>query len=421
MKFLLLRSLATFSLASCVVSTLALVGCSDDPVEEDGGGGGDGEGGSSSSGGRRYVLGTISIDADGNRMSYAQIIDELSGDFTARDGIEAGGNAVFLSNGKNFFYGLAEEPTWVKYSVEDGKFEEIGRLSFANYGLTYTDFANVVVDEETAVSVITSALVAVVWNPKTMEIVGEIDVSHLARDGYDLEGWTMVASGGLVYLPGRWANWTEAKVEQVVSLTILDPKNLEVLGVAEDERCGSGGRITFDETGYGYVMGDGRNQSMQTFAAAAGEESVPNCLLRIAPGAMDFEEDYFFPIPELTGGLDSMSELEAPTVSGGVGYTLMKYEDRIPEDADRVNFEHWGVPAYKMWRITLGDEPTAEEVEGANFTVVGFTSNAVDGKLYTSESEDGSESTVFEIDPKTNVATKKFTAEGYVSAILPIE
>src|SRR5262245_19025339 len=111
-------------------------------------------------------------------------------------------------------------------------------------------------------------------------------------------------------------------------MTILDPKRLEVVGVAEDDRCGAGGRVTFDDEGYAYVMGDGRNQSMQAFAAAKGEPEVPNCLLRIAPGATDFEADFFYTLPELTGCLDSMTELEAAGVDSGVAFSMMKYEER---------------------------------------------------------------------------------------------
>jgi hypothetical protein len=43
----------------------------------------------------------------------------------------------------------------------------------------------------------------------------------------------------------------------------LDPKRLEIVGIAEDDRCCAGGRVTFDEEGYAYVMGNGRNQSVQ--------------------------------------------------------------------------------------------------------------------------------------------------------------
>ncbi|QSQ19462.1 hypothetical protein JY651_29595 [Pyxidicoccus parkwayensis] len=370
--------------------------------------------------GKRYVLGTVSIDAEGNRVSYAQIVSKLEGHFTNANGIEVNGNAVFLAHGSSFFYGLAESPVWVRYSTENG-FKETGRLSFLNYGINSMDFSNVIVDDETAVSVLTEAYVAVVWNPKTMTIKGDVDLSFLKKDGYSLEAFTVVTHNGLVYIPGKWVNWTTAQIEQTVSVITLDPKTMTVVAFAEDHRCGAGGRVTFDSRGYAYVMGDGRNQSMQVFAAASGKSSVPNCLLRIAPGATDFQDDWFYEIPSLTGGLDSMTELEAPSVNGGVGFTMMKYEDRIPTNLDRVNFEHWTVPAYKMWRITLGDTPKAEEVQGANYSVVGFSGSGVDGKFYTSESEDGSESTVFELDPATNTAVQKFTMDGYFSGLMPIE
>lgn len=390
---------------------LAISGCSD-PKEE--------QPNPPASEGKRYVLGSVSIDADGNRISYAQIVTELEGHFTNAHGIEANGNAVFLAHGSNFFYGLAESPEWVRYSTEGG-FRETGRLSFLNYGITFMDFANVIVDDETAVSVLTEAYLAVIWNPADMSIKGTVDLSHLKKDGYSMEAYTTTTHNGLVYIPGKWVNWTTAQVDQTVSMTILDPKAMKVIGFAEDHRCGAGGRPIFDARGYAYVMADGRNQSMQSFAAASGKPQVPNCLLRIAPGTTHFEDNWFFEIPALTGGLDSMTELEAGAPDIGAAFSMMKYEDRIPANIDRVNFEHWSVPAYKMWRLTLGDTPKAEEVQGSNFTVVGFSGSAVGGKLYSSESPDGVKSTVFEVDPVTNTATEKFSMDGYFGALLPLE
>lgn len=385
------------------------------------GAGGDDRGGAGGEGGGgRYLLGSVSIDADGNRISYAQVVSDLEGPFSNESGLEANGNAVFMTRGHHFFYGLAESPTWVKYDTRDG-FEKVEQLSFLEYGITYMDFSNVIVDDETAVSVLTEAYVAVVWNPSTMTISGTVDLSHLYKEGFALEAFTVVTYGGLVYIPGRWANWSALQVEPIVHMTILDPRRLEIVGTAEDDRCGSGGRIVFDADGYGYVMADGRNQSLQSFAAAQGDSGPPNCLLRIAPGETDFEEDFFYEIPELTSGLDSMTELEAGAVDGGIGFTMMKYEERIDAGLDRTTFEHWSVPAYKMWRLVLGDQPVAEEVTGAHFSVVGFPGSALGGKLYSSESEDGSESTVFEIDPKTNTARRKFTMDGYFAALLPLD
>jgi hypothetical protein len=415
-----------FAIVLCLGGLISLVGCSDtdqtslvaplDPAAPE-------EPGEPAPGAPaappRYVLGSITIDADGNRVSYAQVIAELDGDFDNRNAIEVQGNAVFMAHGDDFFYGLTESPEWVRYSTRNG-FEETGRLSFLNYGIAAMDFSNVIVDDDTAVSVLTEPYIAVVWSPRTMEVTGTIDLGYLRKDGLTLEAFTVLAHDGLVYVPGRWANWEEPTVLQTVNMTILDPHALEVVGVAEDDRCGSAGSITFDEQGYGYVMGDGRNQSMQVFAAANDQPTVKNCLLRIAPGDTDFEDNYYYEVPSITGGLDSMTELESADIDSGVAFSMMYYEDREPEGLDRVNFEHWSVPVYKMWRVELGDPPTAQEVNGANFTVLGFPSSAVDGKLYTPESEDGSESSVYETDPVTDTATLKFTMDGYFAGLFKL-
>jgi hypothetical protein len=84
-----------------------------------------------------------------------------------------------------------------------------------------------------------------------------------------------------------------------------------------------------------------------------------------------------------------------------------------------VNFEHWSEPALEIWRIVLGDAPTAEVVECANFSVVGFPATGVAGKLYNPESVDGSTSSVFSIDPRTNQAVLAFTMDGYSPGSFP--
>jgi hypothetical protein len=76
---------------------------------------------------------------------------------------------------------------------------------------------------------------------------------------------------------------------------------------------------------------------------------------------------------------------------------------------------------FEIWCLELADEPKASEVVGANFSVVGFPGSAVNGKLYSGESADGAESTIFEIDPVTNTAAPKFTMEGYFAGLSPLE
>lgn len=380
------------------------------------GGGGDGGGATpppSATG--RYALGSVVIDADGNRTTYVQTVASLDdGPFDNESAVELPGNGVVMALGRDVFVGLAEAPTWVRYTANDaGTLVETGRLSLLNFGTSYVDYGNAIVDDTTAVSVLSGPDVAVVWNPSTMQIVGEVPLGHPAREGYSLEVWTTVAHDGLVYIPGRWADWEGGRIYAGVSLTILDPKNLRVVAVAEDDRCASGGRVVFDEQGYGYVMGDGRTYSSHMFANARGETAAPNCLLRIPPGGTDFEDGYFHTIQSLTGGLESISELETAGQSSGLGFAKMFYPDQLPEGVEPVDFGFWSVPAHKMWRIDLADPPRAEVVADIPFSTIGFTGSALDGSLFVGESADGAVTEVYEIDAEVNRAAPRFVMDGY--------
>ncbi|HMI85428.1 MAG TPA: hypothetical protein VK550_15135 [Polyangiaceae bacterium] len=371
----------------------------------------------------RYVLSSVVIDADGNRTTYVQTIPSLdSGPFTNEAAIELPGNGVVLAGGRHFYVGLAEEPTWVRYSVtETGAIESTGRMSFLNLGASRIDFGNAYLDDETAVSVLTNPPVAVVWNPTTMEIRGEIALEGVTRDGYELEVWTTIAHKGLVYIPARWSDWDGERIYPGVSLVIVDPKAMKIVGRASDDRCASGGRVVFDDAGYGYVMGDGRNYATQMFANASGGSAPENCLLRIAPGANQFEPGYFYTIPSLTGGRESISELETVTQDTGIAFAKMFYPDKLPPGVEPVNFEFWNHPAHKMWRLHLGSPPTAEEVQGIPFSAIGFEGGVVAGKLYTGESPDGSASDVYETDPMTNTAVLRFKMDGYFNALYELD
>ncbi len=365
-----------------------------------------------------YVLGSVVIDAEGSRTTYVQTVESLEGPFDNSAAIEMPGNGVLMAHGEHLFVGLAEKPSWIRYTLkEGGGLEKTGELSLLDTGARYIDFGNAVVDDDTAVSVISNPPVAVIWNPSTMEIRGKVGLEHLARPGYELEVFTTVAHGGLVYIPGRWGDWAGGRILDGVSLTILDPDTMQVIAVAEDDRCTSAGRIVFDEAGYGYVMGDGRNYCSQMYANARGEEALETCLLRLPPGGTDFEEGFYHSIPSLTGGREAIGELETARQGSGIGFAKIFHPEELPEGVEPVDFTFWGYQAHKIWRIELGDTPAAREVEGIPFAAIGFTGSMFDGKLYSGESPDGSVSDVYEIDPVTNRATLKFRMDGYFNGL----
>lgn len=368
------------------------------------------------------ALASVVIDTSGNRTTYVQTVESLEdGPFDNSKAIEIPGHNIVLAHPPHLFVGLVEEPTWRRYTLQEGGgIKASGSLSFINLGVHALDYGNVVVDDQTVVSVIGELAKAVIWNPTTMEIRGEVSLQHMVKPGYSLETWTMTTHGGIVYIPGRWADWTKGEIVDGVSITILDPAKMEVVGVAEDDRCTSGGQVVFDEAGYGYVLGDGRNWCSQMYARLAGEEPQATCLLRIPPGGTDFEEDYYHSIPALTGGLDAIGEMETAEQGSGIGFSKMFYEELLPPGVEPVDFGFWTVPSHKVWRIVLGDPPVAEEVQGIPFATLGFSGSRFHGKLYTGESPDGVISEVYEIDPATNTAKLAFVMDGYFTGLFDL-
>ena len=373
----------------------------------------------------KYALASVVIDTQNNRTTYLQGIESLDGPFTNQRAVEIPGNGSVISTGSAVLVALVESPVWVKYEVKNGALTETGRISFASYGITTLNYGDAVVDDETVCSVFSDPALAIVWNPKTMTVKGTIDLSQqpdFLREGYQTETWTVVAHGGRVYVPTRWGDWAGSRIYPAVGLLILDPAQLKVIALAQDERCASAGRPVFDAAGTAYVMGDGRNQSLQMFARAAGQPVTQNCLLRIRAGETDFQSDWMFPIPSLTGGVDSMTELIPVNPDEPRAFSLMFYEDQLPAGMKADSFDYWSVPAHKAWKLSLGDTPTAEVVQNAPFSAIGFTAIPMQGKLYQggAPGSDGL-SEVYAIDGATNSVTGvAFKMEGYLTGLYPL-
>ncbi len=371
----------------------------------------------------RVALVAVTILPTGGRTTFVQAIDrDDPGPFGTDTAIEHGGNAVSIGGDGAVFIGLSEEPVWVRYDLDaTGQLAETNRLSLAPSGARRISFGNAYVDATTAVTVVPDQAVAVVWNPTTMTITRQIDLPHFAVPGFTAESYTTVAHEGLVYIPGRWGDLIRGEIRPGVSTTILDPAAGTIVAVAEDDRCTSGGQVVFDDDGTAYVMGDGRTHLTHAISIVTGEPALDNCILRIAPGEADFDPDYYVAIPSLTGGLQSITELNTASQGSGVAFAKMFYPDEVPDGVGFGNFEYWDALAHRMWRIELGDTPTAAPVEGLTFGRVGFGSYRFEGTLYLGETDDGTNTEVFAIDPVTNQATSAFTMTGFFTGIFGLD
>lgn len=372
-----------------------------------------------------YIVGSIVI-TDSGRTMYVQAVTELGGTLNNDEALEVPGNAILDVAGNDVFAGLVEEPTWVRYSVgEDGSLSESGRISFAAYGWTAIDYANTFVDADTALSYNTSLGQAIVWDPSTLTITGTVDLPHMLVEDYGTEAFKTTSHDGLVYIPGKFINWTQGTALHQVMITVVDPDALSVKQVISDERCPISGRMLFGPDGTGYVMSDGRNYSVQMFARAAGataEEAPRNCFLRLEPGADGFDEAWKVDVVDLTDGREVLTEMEWAENGTGIGFSKVFYEERLPEGVEPTSFAFWGENIGRMWRFDLTqDPPAAAPVEGLPYSGIGFGGTAVDGTLLVGETTDaGATSQVFAIDPQTNVASEIMTMDGYFYGAYPL-
>jgi hypothetical protein len=357
-----------------------------------------------------YSIGAIVQNPEG-RTLLVQTLGSLDHDIDNSRALEFSGNARHWSNGGAVFIGLAEEPTIEKYVPDSsGALVSAGRVSFLSHGLSAIPAGNIFLSETKAYLFAESQYQVIVWNPSTMEITGEIQLSSLKMDGYDIELWRATRAGSRVYAPLRYVNFDAKEILHRVSLVDIDADRDEIIAVAHDDRCVGAEEPAILDDGSVYVLADGRSYLAQVYAAAQKQEPPKNCILRMLPGQTSFDPDFHVEIPSLTGGKDAASALWHTGV--GVGFAKMYHADKLAPGADASGFQFWMNPVFKLWRVTLGQTPIAEEVQGAPFSMLAFGGQIIDGKLFIGETENAQTSTVYEVDPVANQARARFTMQG---------
>lgn len=359
-----------------------------------------------------YSVGSIVADPL-SRTLFVQTVRELSGTLDLSNAIEVPGNARHFAYGGAVYIGLGEEPTIERYVPDETDALQVdARLSFQQYGITSIPPALAFVDDHKAYLIMHDALVAVIFDPTEMLILGEIDLSSLAKPDLPLQTWFPTAHENRVYFPARRVNEISFNIDPLVSVAILDTDNDTLLTVAEDDRCVSATRPIVGEDGNIYVMGDGRNGVVQTVTELRGEEVPPTCLLRILAGETTFDPDFFVDVSEITGGRTAATQMWQVPSFPGSAFGKMYYEDEVPADFDVTGPNVWGLPVFKLWKINLGDEVTAAEAEVQPFSTIDFGAVPVDGQLYFGVTPTSGTTQVYRIDPETNVTTEAFEMTG---------
>ncbi|WP_394826864.1 hypothetical protein [Pendulispora albinea] len=364
-----------------------------------------------------YSIGTV-IQGPSARTLYIQSVTSLDQYVSTGPATEISGNSRHMAYGGFTYVGYAEKPEIGKFEPNsEGKLVKSSQpnVNFGRYGLKSIPFGNAFISATKAYLFAEAQYKVIVWNPTTMEITGEIDLSQVKKEGFDAELWVATVKGDKVYVPLRYVDYKNTnlyKIGRDANMLVLDASQNSVVRVMHDERCAAAGQPAILDDGTIYVLADGRSYLAQVEAMLTQQPVPKTCILRVKPGETSFDPNYMVEIPSLTGGRNAASQFFH--VGNGVGYAKVHYPDQMARGADLKGSAIWKQKAFKYWRFELGDTVKAAEVPEIGFSMIAFGGAVLDGKYYAAESADGATSSFCEFDPKTNTASLRFQMDGFL-------
>jgi len=317
------------------------------------------------------------------RTSALQLIDDFGIDeIDTSAAIELPGNARVFADGSSLFTGGAEEPIiqqWIPH--EDGTLGPGERLQLSNLGLTAVPYGHNFVAPDKAYLFEGSLLAAVVWDPSTLTVTGEIDLSSLMSDGMLPTLDPGVLRGDRLFVLVQLFDFVTGDLYRGTRVAVIDTRTDTVEAVLSDERCVGGlTPLRLGDDGTIYVMGDN-----YLFLHWFDDELPPTCVLRIPPGERSFDPDWSLDLEAITGH---------PTTGlvhhDGALYTQAMDASLGQADPAVETLTFLNEPVSRWWRIPLDDLDAAAPLDGIG-PVSPRSGGAfeVDGDIYVQGASDG--------------------------------
>ncbi len=366
--------------------------------------------------GPTYVIQSTVFTVDGS-TSYIGTVSTLDGseEFDATNALELGGTARTFGPEKAGWIAIGdnEAVTVTRYELdgEDG-FRKGKAMGLQNRGITNLSADVTFISDTKAYYVDWENASFLIWNPTTMEIEGEIDLtSTIARDGWTaMFGDEAIRRGTQLLYPVTWRNTdNEPNVDTSdTGLITIDTTTNELVDYQVDERCSAGVQIS-SPNGDTYLV----SPAEVAVGWARGGIETPPCVLRVRGNEASFDEDYFVDLSELTGGLAG----DAILASEGALY-IRQLDEGVSNPADATSV--WDVAFAEAWLWYRWDFDTNQltPVDGLGYSAGGGGGLYIDGKTYLTQSTaDYSRTTLVDMSdpagPKLGL-----TANGYTYTVL---
>lgn len=290
-----------------------------------------------------------------------------------------GGRATIAVNDGKLFVAPPDRPSILRYAVSPtGQLLEEGEISFANFGLEsiYIDeWALTFIDANKAYLLNLDSGVIIVWNPSTMQLLGEIQpLQSLVRPNLSLNSSGTVVRGNRMYQIFYWSDWDAWMTSTEQYLAVYDTDTDKMLSLTSETRCpGLANRVDRDEAGTLYFSNWVWNVSETLIRNAPS-----SCGLRIPAGSDAFDPTWVFDFRDVTG--DRESAMYA-YLGDGKGLLNVFHDERATYDASSDPAELGSSPNWKLWLVDQA-AGTGAPIEGLDWMTGGASTFDIDGRTF---------------------------------------
>ena len=246
--------------------------------------------------------------------------------------MEKRGKYVYLQSGS--MYGYGGEQTLYKYEVNaNGQLSSraVGSLSFPGS----PNVVEIIFASDTKAYAVTCASRGqlIVFNPSTMSVTKEIDLSPYAEGDKDPDGGNGLVRDGKLFLPLNQAKSMKEILATPAQVAVIDVATDKVEKVIKDDRATSLGMVghtspVMDEAGNIYFHTGPRAAMMCQFMPGKGYKDG---LLRIKKGETDFDKGFYMSLQTTDGA--EVGSYGMSMIYGGNGkiYTFL-YKPSLVKD-----------------------------------------------------------------------------------------
>lgn len=310
-----------------------------------------------------YIIGSTLNGPEGWN-AYVAVLPELEPqtiDYSTV--LEVPGRAdVWVWDGK-VFIAQADAPVVSRYAVTDdlALVEEDGtRLSFAAAGVASAQFWNAIwLTPEKAYMNNAAGLEYVIWNPRSMEIVGRVDHPSIEeRAGFVVRNSSTnrgsVVRDGKVYHTYYWTDENYERYAPESRIAVYDIETDELLDVIAAP-CPGLDVATQDEAGNLYFSSW---TGLPGLSLVLGEPT--SCAVKIPAGSEQIDPSWTLSWPDLTEGRHG-----AALRYQGDGYGLVSifHHEQLEYDGASDAFALIGTENWQTWRVDL-EARTAAPLQG---------------------------------------------------------